>query len=366
MDYIHPLKDAGQIEGGYKAIIRNLENDFLRKNQMNGTFETDMANTDVFTFNEQVHALYAQYSGWSGEKQSPKWKYTIGLRAEQIWNNGKAQNADLKFDKDYFNLFPSASLIYYTPKQDMVKASYGKRINRPSFGQLMPFTDITDALNQRSGNPNLKPELSHSFELSYGQNRKSMNYILTAFYRYQQNIILPFTVLDDNGVAFTQPQNFNDAFSYGLEGIVTFSPFKFWGFNLNVSGYSSQVKNDDTPLNSRFVYFAKIINNFTPWTNGRIQIIANYASPTVIPQGQNAEVYFVDVGIQQRMMKGQGRLGLTVTDIFNTQHYGTRTSDDNFNFSRIFKLDTRAVMFVFGYTFKSAFKEKLMDNKFTN
>jgi outer membrane cobalamin receptor len=30
------------------------------------------------------------------------------------------------------------------------------------------------------------------------------------------------------------------------------------------------------------------------------------------------------------------------------------------------KLDTRACMFTFGYTFKSAFKEKLMENKFKN
>jgi hypothetical protein len=65
-------------------------------------------------------------------------------------------------------------------------------------------------------------------------------------------------------------------------------------------------------------------------------------------------------------MKGQGRLGLTVTDIFDSQKSGLRTSDTNFDFSRIFKMDTRAIMLTFGYTFKSAFKETLMENKFKN
>jgi len=65
-------------------------------------------------------------------------------------------------------------------------------------------------------------------------------------------------------------------------------------------------------------------------------------------------------------MKGQGRLGLAFTDIFNTQQNGTRIVEDNFEFSRIFKIDTRAVMLTFGYTFRSAFKETLMENKFKN
>jgi hypothetical protein len=55
-----------------------------------------------------------------------------------------------------------------------------------------------------------------------------------------------------------------------------------------------------------------------------------------------------------------------VTDIFNTQKYGFITSDHNFQFSRIFKLDTRAVMVTFGYAFGTSFKEKLMENRFKN
>lgn len=369
LDYAHPIKEKGIIETGYKTILRFLDNDFLRSNQLNGSFVNDTLNTDIFNFSEQIHAAYIQYTGWVGEKQSPKWKYTFGLRAEQVWNNGNTELNPLKFINDYFNLFPSANLIHYTGQGNMLKLSYSRRINRPTFGQLIPFTDITDSLNQRAGNPKLNPELAHSVELSYNHFFKKGSFTASAFYRNTSNVILPYTILDSNGVAFTQPQNFGNATTYGLEGIVTYNPFKFWSINLNVSGYDLQIETNEPALNlqrNQFAYFAKLINNFTLWKNGKIQLIGNYTSPIAIPQGEKIAVYFVDIGFQQKIMKGQGRLGLTVTDIFNTQQSGFRIEDTNYEFSRIFKLDTRSVMFTFAYTFKSTFKEKLMENKFKN
>lgn len=368
-DYAYPIKKKGIIETGYKTILRFLDNDFLRSNLLNGSFVNDTLNTDIFNFSEQVHAAYLQYTGWIGEKTAPKWKYTFGLRAEQVWNNGNTELNPLKFTNDYFNLFPSANLIYYTEQRNMLKLSYSRRINRPFFGQLIPFTDITDSLNQRAGNPNLKPELAHSVELSYNHFFKNGSFTASAFYRNTRDVILPYTILDSNGVAFTQPQNFGNATTYGLEGIVTYNPFKFWSINLNVSGYDLQIETNEPALNlqrNQFAYFAKLINNFTLWKNGKIQLIGNYTSPIAIPQGEKVAVYFVDMGFQQKIMKGQGRLGLAVTDIFNTQQSGFRIADTNYEFSRIFKLDTRAVMFTFAYTFKSTFKEKLMENKFKN
>jgi len=138
---------------------------------------------------------------------------------------------------------------------------------------------------------------------------------------------------------------------------------------LHISGYDLRIKTNEPALNiqrNQFAYFAKLINNFILWKKGNLQLTGNYTSPVAIPQGERIAVYFVDMGFQQKIMKGQGRLGLAVTDIFNTQKSGFRTSDTNFEFSRIFKIDTRAVMLTFGYTFKSTFKENLMENRFKN
>jgi outer membrane receptor protein involved in Fe transport len=369
LDYVQPVSTKGMIETGYKAIFRFLDNDFLRSSQLNGSFVTDSLNTDIFKFKEQIHAAYLMYTGWMGEKAAPTWKYSFGLRAEQVWNEGNTEFNKVNFTNDYFNLFPSASLIYYTEQRNMLKLSYGKRINRPSFGQLTPFTDITDSLNQRAGNPNLQPELAHSIDLTYNVSFPKGDLITSAFYRKTNNVILPYTTLDSNGVAFTQPLNFGKATTYGVEAIITYNPLPFWSINLNVSAYDLRIQTDDKALNlqrNQLTYFSKLINNFTLWKNGKLQVVGNYTSPIAIPQGERVAVYFMDMGFQQKIMKGQGRLGLSFTDIFNTQQSGFIISDTDYHFSRIFKIDTRAVMFTFGYTFKSAFREKLMESKFKN
>lgn len=369
INYYHPVKEIGMIETGCKTILRFISTDFLRSNQLNGIFVTDSANTDIFKFNEQIYAAYLQYVGWIGDKKEPRWKYTFGIRAETVMNEGNTTYLPFSFSNQYTNFFPSASLIYYTPKKDMLSISYSRRINRPSLGNYNPFPDITDSLNIHSGNPDLQPELANSFELSFNHTFQKGNITASAFYRQTSNIILSYTTLDSNGVAYMRPENFGNSRTYGLEGILTYHLSGFWSINLDLSAYELVIEETSPSLNvlqNQFTGFAKFINNLTLWKNGRLQLTGNYTSPVAISQGERNEVYFVDLGIQQKILKGQGRLAFTFTDIFNTQESGYRISDSNFSYERISKVDSRAIMFIFAYTFKSEFEEKLLENKFKN
>jgi outer membrane receptor protein involved in Fe transport len=369
-DYAHPVFEKGTLETGYKATVRSIKTDFLRSDQVNGGFETDAANTDIFHFDEQIHAAYLQYEGWTGgEKEAPRWKFGAGLRAEQVSNRGETEKRPTNFTNDYFNLFPSARLVFYTPGRDMVKFSYSRRINRPSLGSFSPFVDITDTLNPHAGNPNLKPELAHSLELSYDFSLGKGSLAASAFYRNTSNIILTYTALNSNGIALQQPRNFGNAATLGMEGIFSYPLLDFWRTNLTVSGYHLRIEETDPALNiqrDQFTWFVKCAHDFTLWKNARLQIAGNYTSPFAIPQGERKAVGFVDLGFQQKILKGQGRLALTLTDIFNTQQGGYRISDARFRFDRTVKVDTRAVMLIFGYTFRSEFREKLLENKFKN
>jgi len=368
LDYTVPVSDKGMIETGFKSIFRLLNADFERASQLHEALVIDPLNTNIFDFHEQIHAAYTQYTGWTGDKDTPKWKYNIGLRAEQVWNNGRTRDESTVFKNRYFNLFPSANVYYYTGSRSNFKLSYSRRINRPGLGQLNPFTDITDSLNQRAGNPRLKPELIHSMELGYYQSWEKASLSLIAFYRLRNRAIFPYTVLDNNGVAFTQPLNFSNASTQGFETMATWNPFSFWSINFSFSAYNLAIDDDTVAAltTSRLNWYTKLINNLTLFKGSKLQLIATYTSPSTMPQGESIEVYYVDLGFQQRIMKEKGRLGLTVTDIFNTQQYGSITSGHNFDFSRIYKLDTRAIMLTFGYTLGTSFKEKLMENRFQN
>jgi outer membrane receptor protein involved in Fe transport len=369
LDFVQPIAQNGNLELGYKGIARFLNSDFERASEVNGEFITDPLNSNIFEFNEQIHAAYAQFTHWTGTKEEPKWKYSFGLRGEQVWNTGNTLDDSQDFNNDYFNFFPSVNIFYYTPNRNNLKFSYSRRIVRPGLGQLNPFTDITDSLNQRAGNPGLKPELIHSMELSYNHSWQKAAITLATFYRLRSSAILPYTILDGNGVAFTQPLNFGNATTYGLEAIGSASPVSFWSMNLSYSVFQTYIDNSDTDLDvstNLVSWYAKLINNFTLSARSKFQVTGNYTSPTAIPQGESVAVYFVDLGFQQKILKDQGKIGVVVTDVFNTQWSGQITSDYNFTFSRKFKLDTRAIMVTFGYTFGTSFKEKLMENRFRN
>lgn len=369
VNYAHPVKETGLIETGYKTTLRFINDDYLRSNQQNGNFTTDLSHTDIFKFDEQIHALYLQYTGWTGTQQEPKLKYQFGIRPEQVWNTGDNVQSSYNFSNNYFQLYPSASFIYYTPKRNSFKLAYSKRINRPSIGDYSPFIDITDSLNVWSGNPDIQPEISHSFELTQNQTFKKASLTTSLFYRLTSNSIFPYTTIDSSGVSTTRPENFGNSSTYGVEAFFTYNPFNFWKINLDASIYEQRIepsaKLQNTPENLLSGY-AKFINNFDVWKNGRFQITANYTSPIVIPQGIIKEVYFIDLGFQQKILKGQGRLALTATDIFDTQRSESTVSGSNFEYTHYRKVDTRAVMLIFAYTFKSEFKEKLLENKFKN
>ena len=369
VNYAHPVKETGLIETGYKTTLRFINDDYLRSNQQNGNFTTDLSHTDIFKFDEQIHALYLQYTGWTGTQQEPKLKYQFGIRPEQVWNTGDNVQSSYNFSNNYFQLYPSASLIYYTPKRNSFKLAYSKRINRPSIGDYSPFIDITDSLNVWSGNPDIQPEISHSFELTQNQTFKKASLTTSLFYRLTSNSIFPYTTIDSSGVSTTRPENFGNSSTYGVEAFFTYNPFNFWKINLDASIYEQRIEPSAKLQNASknlLSGYAKFINNFDVWKNGRFQITANYTSPIVIPQGIIKEVYFIDLGFQQKILKGQGRLALTATDIFDTQRSESTVSGSNFEYTHYRKVDTRAVMLIFAYTFKSEFKEKLLENKFKN
>ena len=72
------------------------------------------------------------------------------------------------FSNSYpISLFPSLFLSQKLKNKQELQISYTRRINRPNFFQLIPFTNYSDSLNITRGNPNLVPEFTNSIEFSY-------------------------------------------------------------------------------------------------------------------------------------------------------------------------------------------------------
>lgn len=370
VNYAFPISEKSIIETGYKGTFRLFNSDFQSADLTNGEYVVNPMVSNIFDFNEQINAVYALWNSYSGSKENQKWKYNLGLRAENVSNNGATQNNSDHFSNDYLKIFPSGSVQLNLKSDEFLKFGYSKRINRPDLDDLNPFIDITDALNPHGGNPYLKPEIIHIVELSYNKDWDKYSLSSNAFYRNANNTIRQYGVLQDNGVILLQPQNIGNTVTYGLETIFSFKPISFYDGNISLTAFQQNINAGNLPqsedvVSSAFSWYGKIINNFTPWKGGKLQVIGNYNSAVATAQGKRIPIYNVDMGFQQKLGKSNARLGLVVTDMFNTLESGYKNNTLLFRNSRTSKSDTRALMLTFAYTFRSDFKEKLLENQFS-
>lgn len=367
LDFVQPISLKSQIEIGYKGILRVLNSDFQSKFKSNGEFVINPQTSNIFDFTENIHAIYGQFNSFIGEKENPVFKYNFGLRGEGVSNKGEGKNKSLLLDNQYFNFFPTASFSYFLKENESIKVNLGKRINRPNLGNLNPFTDITDSLTQRSGNPNLRPEIVKIVEIGYNKDWNKASFSSSIFYRTSTDIIQPYTILKPDGVLFTKPLNFGKGSILGLESLFSATLNRVWDTNISITVFQQNINGGNIEPNlSNAVnsWNGKLINNFSIWQNGKVQLVSVYNSPIATPQGTRIAVYNTDLGFQQKINKA--RLGLIVTDIFNQQISGNIWNTIDFSYKRIGKVDSRAILITFAYTFSGNFKDKLMENKFSN
>jgi hypothetical protein len=69
-------------------------------------------------------------------------------------------------ERNYTQLFPSASALYRFNSHLAVQSSYSRRVNRPGFQQQNPFTYFIDSLTYTRGNPTLRPEILNTAQLN--------------------------------------------------------------------------------------------------------------------------------------------------------------------------------------------------------
>jgi len=368
IDYSIPVLGLGTIETGYKGLFRNIKTDFLTADKVNNIYVTNTASSNIFNFNEQVQALYFQFHNAQKLKSNESgWDYATGLRAEQVSNNGATNTQSTKFTNNYLKLFPTAHLTYNFTQKESIKLSYGKRINRPGLGQLNPFIDITDVLSPHSGNPNLKPEIIDAYEMAFNNGTTKFNFTTSLFYRHSINAIRSFYSQQQNGAILNLPMNIGNTDNYGIESMIIGKPFRFYDYNLSATLFKQTINANNIisdGVSSGINWSGKLINNFNLNNASKLQIIANYISPKTTPQGETFSMYNVDLGLQEKIGKSNFKLNFIIVDVFNTLKSGYNTQTTNFLVYRSAKSDTRAFMITLAYSFKSALKDKMLENKF--
>ncbi|NOS83628.1 MAG: TonB-dependent receptor, partial [Ignavibacteria bacterium] len=358
-DYVHPFTETTKIETGYKVRYRDKKNNYSNRqyDYSVNQFVTNPNLTNNFEYRDVVSAAYLQFSSELGI-----FSYTAGTRVENsnISNKLLLNNSESK--SSYTDIFPSASISAKLGKSNEMQVSYSRRIRRPGMWELNPFVNATDPNNYFSGNPNLKPEYTDSYELSFVQYLPGTSLTPSLFYRYTRDLISRTREYIDSNTTLTSFVNYSNQKSYGAELIFSSQPVKFWSINGSVSYYKTEI--DASNISSAYV------NEGSTWS-GRIssslflpyqlslQLSYFYSGDILAAQATVEPFSSFDASLKKELFDGRLTATLKVNDVFNTLKFKVNINNDltyREQFER--KRDTRVITFGLSYKFGEADKNQ--------
>jgi ferric enterobactin receptor len=386
-DYVKPFGKLTKLETGVRAAIRTRNNVNDNYFYSNGDYVIVPSAISRYSNTDNVYAAYATLSS-----SIKNFSYNLGLRAESSNYTGTLTQTGEKFKNSYpVSLFPSAFLSQKLGGKQELQLSYSRRINRPNFFQLIPFTDYTDKLNITKGNPNLVPEFTQSLELSYLKTFPGNNTILaSAYYKYTDNLITRYLTqqadpVTGNNELINTYINANSSYTTGVEVTAQNTLSKSWDISTNINAYNSQVNTANVSTTSQpalWSWFGKFNSNFKLPSNFAIQFTTTYQSKTNLPisagggygggpfqesqsasQGYIKPSWGMDLAVKKTFLKNNAAaVTLSFSDIFRTRVSEQYSSSQYFtqDYSRL--RDPQMVKLNFSYRFgkvdASLFKRK--------
>lgn len=417
IDYTLPLGEKSKFETGARVAIRNNTsiNNIDTLNSGNQFINNQLLSSN-YHFTDRIYAGYVTYSNAMGN-----FTYQLGLRAESSQYDGTQHFTDVDAGGNQFptvghfankfpiSLFPSVFLTQKLSDDQDLSLNYTRRIDRPNFFQLFPFTDYSDSLNLSRGNPNLTPQFTNSFELGYSKTYAGNNsFLASAYYKYTTDLITrdpeqgvnPITKLP---VIINTYINAKSSYVGGLELIGRNSLTKWWDLTTSVNFFTSHINTIDTgknavpPQDATWSWFGKINNSFKVAKGLTIQLSGDYTSKTVLPPGGSASngggggrggggfgpqssgnahgfsrpTGGVDAAIRYEFLKNRtASITLSASDIFRTRVYDVYTSSTTFTQEATRRRDPQFFRLQFNWRFgkfdMAMFKRKNMKGERDN
>ena len=349
VDYAYPFTKSIKLETGFKLSDVQTDNDLEAQLQnTSGSFVNDTSRTNHFVYQEKVDAAYVNLS-----KTYKNTSIQAGVRAERTSSIGNLITHSQVVDRHYLDFFPSLFVNHTIDKKNEVGFSYSRRIDRPDYENLNPFVYYLDQYTYEKGNPFLKPQYTHNFELNYTWNKLinvSLGYSRTSDVITQ--IILTDTV---KKATFQTNLNLQVQNSYSLNINSPFTINNWWtgdvNFNSFYLGFKSNGLLGGNLNDGQLAYQLRSSQNFTFIKGYRLELMGNYQSALTYGIFKIRPQYNVDAGISHSFANKKDNIKLSVSDVFNTRKNMVSSIYQSVNLQVDEKHETRVTRLSFTYNF---------------
>ncbi len=349
-DYTRPWGAKGKLDAGIRISERaQTEGNLLE------VFETEAAQTPLestrtaYRYDERFRSAYASVSQTFGRVG-----VQLGLRTELAATTFAVGRTGAHFENDYLSLFPSANLSYDLGQGRTLRFSYSKRIARPQPYILNPDVPSADPLNFNVGNPEIRPNYTHSLGLDLSWIGQKGTVRLVPYYRSTVDAWDRVRTVDAAGVSTMTWANVAAVQALGtsltaslrptgrLGGSATLSAFRE---NRDASNLASEYSRSAYRWSASANGILKVTNSLTAQTNVR------YSPPWQLLQGNVSGMFYSSLGLRQQLWGTKGSVNLFINDPFDLYNYRFETRDRTHEQSSRTSLRMRTAVLGFTYNF---------------
>ncbi|GAB3931408.1 outer membrane beta-barrel protein [Larkinella terrae] len=350
-DYNHPLRNKANLAAGVKSSYVATDNEASYFTQTALGETPDFEKTNRFRYTENINAAYLNFNG-----EFARFSFQTGLRLENTRASGhqlgNAIKPDSSFTRNYTNLFPTVYLSYrLDSNQNNLIFSYGRRIGRPYYQDLNPFVFLLDKFTYFAGNPFLRPEFGHKFELKF-THKNRLN--VTLMYNYVTNMNTE-TIEQQGAIFISRTGNVGNLQFGGISVNTTLKAGNWWTCNL----YAEIIKNrfEGFPgtggLATGSVYgYINPSNQFLFKNGWSAEVSWFYISRSQSAQFDKSALFALNTGVQKKVLANKGSVRLTLRDAFRSlQPQGKILNIPNATASYHNRFDSRSLTVSFTYNF---------------
>jgi outer membrane receptor protein involved in Fe transport len=299
-----------------------------------------------FRYKEKLASAYTQLNYSIG-----KWKFLSGLRMEN-YHYEATSNINQQTNKgSYMNWFPSAS-VNYENGNHQYRLSYSKRISRPGYLRLNPYFQYLDAYSIEKGNPNLKPQFYHSFELNYIY-KNALSFGLYG-YLYKDGFVSVIDYQDNENYNILYESNASNGSRFGFSTSIPNKVGKWWTMQYTLDTYLESQKSKITDYaydGTGYGFEFNMYHRFTLPKSWAITWNGFLTGRNKTPTGYNPVIYDCSTSVRKPFMNEKLQLAAGCTNILEKSIWNNYSTVNNVTTHWINKWETRKFYLQLTYRF---------------
>lgn len=344
LDYNQPIKKV-------KGLVLLAGQYFRTSFVENKIQQKDKSVSDIKSEDREIHS-----ETYLGVNYTPANWITIKGNVVNEWHLDEWKRTETEQRKTN-RIYPTASLTFRLPKQNVLMFSYSSEFKEPSYWQLTPAVSYISELTRVEGNPRLVPSNMSSFRSTWINKGK---YITQFFIQNTNNHITQQLYIDKTKMTATY-YSINMTSNQQL-GLLSVIPIKLSNnFDLRLTstlfylmhrGTLHEIQFDRKKLTGRFAFSM----NYSPLNNLTCYLDGYYVTPMIQGIYDVGAMNSLDFGLRWFIKKNIS-LSLELRDILNGKRSSTRAKigDQNYHFD--LDNDTRVLKLGFRWTFGDTFKK---------